>query len=289
MGYRPALAIVLIAAAATAGAQDVRRRPGEPPPTRRYLPPPVSPAPARKPAPPTRPAVPTELRRRPGLGDVEPPPAPSTPVADADDPDARRRPGQSQNTAQLLSGERPDPGAPMSRAVRRPFEPNRRSGLLAVAKPGADASFRKETVEDRWQLTRRLGLTDYPWYDPYHQNTLKADRPVFGENWFFNLQVVSDTVIEPRRLPTPVSPQGEGGSGNSDLIGDGTQLLASENVGVGLVLYRGNTTFMPPDWEFRFTPVFNVNRADVEQFRALRIDPTKGDTRNDAHIGVQDL
>lgn len=269
MGCRSALAIALIVAATTADAQDVRRRPGEPPPARRYLPPPVTPPKAR-PAPPARPSIPTELRRRPGLGEAQG--VPAAPFARLDD-DARRRPGQPKGTSE----------------IRRPFEPNRRSGLTAVAKPGADAEYRKETVEDRWQLTRRLGLTDYPWYDPYNQNTLKADRPVFGDQWFFNLQIVSDTVIEPRRLPTPVSPQGEGGAGNSDLIGDGTQVLASQNIGVGLVLYKGNTTFMPPDWEFRFTPVLNATRADVEQFRALRIDPTKGDTRNDAHIGVQDL
>ncbi len=56
------------------------------------------------------------------------------------------------------------------------------------AKPGAKDEFRKEPVADRWRLTRALGLTNYPWYDPYNQNTLKADRPIIGNSWFFNSQ-----------------------------------------------------------------------------------------------------
>ncbi len=200
----------------------------------------------------------------------------------------RRRPGQPDYTRPGASGERAEPGSPL-RGNRVPFAPNRASGLKPVAKPGADAEFRKEVVPDRWQLTRALGVSDYPWYDPYNQNTLKADRPAFGDDWFVNLSLISDTVVEPRRLPTPVAPQGENAPGNSDLIGKGDQLILQQNIAVPLVLYKGNTTFMPPDWEFRFTPVFNVNRVTAEQNRALFIDPTKGDTRDDQHIGVQDL
>lgn len=304
MVSRAGLVLVLAIATATASAQETRRRAGEKAERQTEVPAgslPSKPAPkaAAKPAEAIPPAAP---RRRVGEAEdakvAQPKPAavaPATVTLPAEGlpptettPSVRRRPGQPDYTRPTLSGERPEPGAP-TRGTRKPFQPNKRSGLKQVAKPGADAQYGKEVVADRWQLPRVLGLSDYPWYDPYNQNTLKADRPVFGDKWFFNLQVVSDTVVEPRQLPTPVAPQGEGGPGRSDLIGDGTQLLMAQNLGVGLVLYKGNTTFMPPDWEFRFTPVFNVNRADAEQFRALRIDPTKGDTRNDAHVGVQDL
>ncbi|QHS11207.1 hypothetical protein [Sinimarinibacterium sp. NLF-5-8] len=200
----------------------------------------------------------------------------------------RRRPGQPVYTRPDATGERVTPGAP-SRGNRLPFLFNQRSGLQPVAKPGADAQYRKEVVADRWQLTRALGLTDFPWYDPYNQNTLKADRPVLGQHWFFNLSGISDTVVEPRRLPTPVAPQAENSGGQLDVIGKGDQLILSHNLAVPLVLYKGNTTFMPPEWEFRFTPVFNVNRVSARQNRALYVDPTRGDTRTDQHIGVQDL
>ncbi|MEE4251637.1 MAG: hypothetical protein V2I38_13680, partial [Alcanivoracaceae bacterium] len=48
-----------------------------------------------------------------------------------------------------------------------------------------------------------------------------------------------------------------------------------------------DTVFRPPDWEFRFIPVFNFNRSEVEEARALYIDPREGATRNDDHIGIQ--
>jgi len=41
-------------------------------------------------------------------------------------------------------------------------------------------------------------------YDPYDQNTLKADRPILGtQDVFFNLSAINDFTVEPRRLPTP--------------------------------------------------------------------------------------
>ncbi len=47
----------------------------------------------------------------------------------------------------------------------------------------------------------------HPWYDPYNQNQLKADKPVRGKDWFLNLLGISDTLIEPRSIPTPAAPQ----------------------------------------------------------------------------------
>ena len=53
-------------------------------------------------------------------------------------------------------------------------------------------------VPDRWRIMESLGLKDAPW-DPYHQNTLKGDKPLkAGEDWFLQLVGVSDTVLEPQ-------------------------------------------------------------------------------------------
>ncbi|HEY1076625.1 MAG TPA: hypothetical protein VGE51_08035 [Fontimonas sp.] len=297
-----ALAALLVLSCATAQAQDDRRRPGSsaerpvatPEPTPTAKPKtgaaPAAAAPALAPL--EAPRLGVTDRKRPGA-DSKPAaaaapaavPAEASPTIGVSE---RRRPGQPGYTRPNASGERGEPGSPL-KGKRVPFTPNKNSGLQAVAKPGAKDEFRKEPIPDRWQLTRVLGLTNYPWYDPYNQNTLKADRPIIGNSWFFNLSVISDTVVEPRHLPTPVAPQGEEGPGQSDLIGTGKQLILNQNLAVPLVLYKGNTTFMPPDWEFRFTPVFNVNRVEAEQNRALFIDPTEGRTRDDNHIGVQDL
>ena len=45
--------------------------------------------------------------------------------------------------------------------------------------------------------------------DPYNQNTLKGDRPIYGKDWFLNLNIISDSLAEFRRIPTPVGNQAE--------------------------------------------------------------------------------
>ena len=270
----PAL-LIIVALASNAHAQEPRRRPG-PQPERPPTPLPQT-APARRPVV----VVPLEPRRRPGADEVPNAAAPEGPATAASSP------------ADAASHRRPDPpedsrsGSPLT-GPRTPFQPNQRSGLKAVAKPAGDATYRKLLVPDRWQLTRQLGLTDFPLYDPYNQNTLKADRPLHGE-WFFSVNAISDTVVEPRRVPTPVGAQAEQGGGQLDVIGDGEQVVFAQTVILPLIYLKGDTTFRPPDWEFHFTPAIQFNHVDVEQARALRIDPRDGTERNDHHVAVQEL
>lgn len=142
-------------------------------------------------------------------------------------------------------------------------------------------------VPDRWRLATDLGVVKESYLDPYNKNLLKADRPVH-DDWFFNLSLISDTVLEPRRLPTPVGPQSDG-VGSLDVLGGRDQLVFNQNVIVDLVYYKGDTVFRPPDYEFRFTPVFNYNYVQVEQLRVLHIDPRDGDDRHDSFVGIQEL
>jgi hypothetical protein len=154
--------------------------------------------------------------------------------------------------------------------------------------PAPAAGVRRETlpVADRWRIMRGLGMSS-PWYDPYNQNLLKGDLP-FARDWFANVGVVSDTLLEARRLPTPVGPQATDRPGSYDVFGRGKQSTLAETLIVSLSLIKGDTTFRPPDYEFRLVPVFNVNRGDVEEVRALRVDPRQGTTRNDNHVGLQE-
>ena len=145
------------------------------------------------------------------------------------------------------------------------------------------------SLPDRWRIVSLLGYPENL-LDPYHGNNwLKGDRPAFGEDWFFNLGVVSDSVIEPRRFPVPVAVADGGGPGSLDTIGNGEQQVYAENLIVEAVLYQGNTVFQPPDWEFRFTPVFNFNHAEVNEPGILKADPAEGTTRTEGVIGVQAL
>lgn len=286
------LLLLIAALSLPAGAQDTRRRAG--PQAERATPVPADAAkpkpaaPAATPAPGTaKPAAaPVPTRRRAG-DEATPKPAVPAAAPEGTEAGARRRPGQPDYTRPVPGGERLEPGAP-STGPRKPFQPNRRSGLTAVAKPAGDATYPKEHVPDRWQLTRQLGLSAFPLYDPYNQNTLKGDRPLHGE-WFFIFSAISDTVVEPRRVPTPVGAQGESASGQLDVIGDGEQVVFAQTLTVPLIYLKGDTTFRPPDWEFHFTPAFQFNRVEVEQARALRADPRAGTDRDDDHFGVQEL
>ncbi len=65
----------------------------------------------------------------------------------------------------------------------------------------------------------------------------------------------------------PVAGPAASDPGSLDTIGDGEQHVLAENLIVEAVLYQGDTVFKPPDWEFRFTPVFNINHARRERAR----------------------
>jgi len=45
--------------------------------------------------------------------------------------------------------------------------------------------------------------------------------------------------------------------------------------------------FRPPDWEFRFTPVFNYNYTELDEVLNVNANPGDGRTRHDNHIGIQ--
>jgi hypothetical protein len=143
-------------------------------------------------------------------------------------------------------------------------------------------------VPDRWRIVENLGVNER-FIDPYHQSTLKGDRPIFGSrDWFVNLSAISDTVVEPRRLPTPVGLQAERKAGRNGIFGPGEQLLVVQNLILSASLIQGNTVFRPPDWEFRFTGAGNLNYAEVETRGLLKADPAKGTTRTDGFFGLQE-
>lgn len=160
-----------------------------------------------------------------------------------------------------------------------------------VPPPQASLPRTSVPVPDRWRIMQALDFR-FPWYDPYNQNVLKGDLPLAPERWpgwFFALGLVSDSTLELRRLPTPVAPQTATGPGHTDIFGGGDQSTVVQNLVVNLGLTKGNTTFKPPDYEFRFVPVFNYNRSEVEEQRVLRIDPRTGRRRTDNFAGVQEL
>lgn len=215
-------------------------------------------------------------RRRPGAREVPcpDPQAPQRESASGEDPSATRPTPRRAAPATVEEAASPR---------REPNEPS------PIPRPEPSEYPAAVPVPDRWRIVDALGYRER-WYDPYNRNVLKGDRPVRGEGdnaWFFSLGVLSDTVYEVRDVPTPVGISSTVGAGRNDVFGAADQTMLVENLAAEFVYYRGDTVFKPPDWEFRFTPVFNFNRVELDELQGVNADPRDGRTRTDRHIGIQ--
>lgn len=154
-------------------------------------------------------------------------------------------------------------------------------------------------IPDRWRLIETLGVVKERWFDPYNQNTLKGDRPIDrtkvkwlpikGDDWFFGLNLISDTVLEPRTFPIPVGVQTTERPGSLDVFGKDASLVFSQTFIVGAGLTKGNTAFKPPEIEYRVALAFNYSYVNVPERRVLHVEPSKPSHRSDHFLGVQEL
>lgn len=197
----------------------------------------------------------------------------------------------------LLAGkavaDEPCPPAP-------PVEPTRRSTTVPVLEytpePCDPRRINPAPLEeigplqglpDRWRIIEAIGIKENL-LDPYHgHNRLKGDRPVFGDDWYIAVIGISDTLYEPREFPLPVGGPVTQSPGSLDTFGSPTQQVWAQTFALETVLYQGNTVFKPPDWEFRFTPAFNVTRVTVDERGLLRAPADASTTRYDSAVGLQ--
>ncbi len=211
-------------------------------------------------------------------------------AAEADSRSAkRRRPGKEVVICE------PEAVAAESKTADGQQRRNKEVAPSRQGKPNPVSPIPRPTIEDyvasvpipdRWRIVDALGYEDN-WYDPYHRNTLKGDKPVYGEDWFFSLNVISDSIYEKRELPTPVGASSTIAPGRIDIYGDEDQLILNQNLLMEFVWYKGDTVFRPPDYEFRLIPVINYNYVELEEVQGINVDPARDDTRHDSHIGIQ--
>ena len=140
---------------------------------------------------------------------------------------------------------------------------------------------------DRWRLLEGLGRPENL-FDPYNTNTLKGDKPIFGDDWFVALSATSDTLYEASRVPTGVAPNGLARPATNNTFGRYGRRLISETDLFSLSLIKGDTTFKPPDFELRLTPAFNFNRLKVGELRVLNANPQAGPVRYSSFVGLQE-
>ncbi len=146
-------------------------------------------------------------------------------------------------------------------------------------------------ITDRWR-----DITPPPyelnvkgkWYDPYNQNLLKGDYPILGRNTFLLFTASTDNLFEAANLPTPSGvstavPQSQ------NFFGTGDRLVLIENLRMTFELYHGSAAYRPRDWEFRVTPVFNVNFLDLRERNNLNISARRTTNRTDRQFALQEL
>ena len=109
-------------------------------------------------------------------------------------------------------------------------------------------------------------------WHPYLQSTLKGDAPVIGQDIFLNLTVSDFFQFEARRLPTP-SGVSSARPSSSEFFGRSQQFSLSNDVSIGIDLFKGETAFKPVEWAFRFLGVYNSNYTDVQETGVLDPDP----------------
>jgi hypothetical protein len=166
---------------------------------------------------------------------------------------------------------------------------------------GANAEF--ETVEDRWRIGfpewDRYGkgaprVFDYPYrigrvYDPFNQNVLKGDYPIYGQHTFFTFTGLTSTLFEGRSLPTATTPFESTARPNTlDFFGRPGQFVYSQLVSLSFDLKHGDASFKPDDWRVKLNPVLNINSLSVQELAVINPDVRKGTIRNRSFLALQE-
>jgi len=190
--------------------------------------------------------------------------------------------GQSAQKAKEQQGDRPKLQLPKDKPLGA-AGPNRNR----KPSPEEDADF--IIIKDRW----RIGVPEDPRlskgsvFDPYHQNVLKGDYPIIGNDIFMNLNFASETFFNFRQLPT-LSGKSANPPGSSEFFGGGRQQFANENFIFSFDMYKGDASFKPVDWRFKVTGVSNVNFLRARKNGIVSADPREGKSRFDGFNSVKE-
>src|SRR5262249_40902931 len=129
--------------------------------------------------------------------------------------------------------------------TRRPVEDIREELFSPEVFPDANvmsqAPDRWNTSMPAWRRYTRRGEFPYAsshWWDPFNQNLLKGDKPIFGQATFFKFTGTSTTALDARRLFVP-SGISAANSSSSQFFGRGGQGLVQETLRLTVNLFHG--------------------------------------------------
>ncbi len=155
-------------------------------------------------------------------------------------------------------------------------------------KPGPeDADF--IVIQDRW----RVGVPEDPRFrkgsifDPFHQNVLKGDYPIIGNNIFMDLNFASESFFNARRLPVP-SDVSSDRPGSSEFFGRGQQQFFNQDFIFSIDMFKGDASFKPVDWRFKVTGVANINFLRARENGIVNQDVRAGKSRMDGFNSIEE-
>jgi hypothetical protein len=196
-----------------------------------------------------------------------------------------------------------DPYAPSPPFVIDHDPPSGYTGRSSVDPRTVQTNGHFVPVEDRWRVgvpswdrydKGHPPVDDYPidvgqWWDPYHQNVLKGDYPIIGQNTFLELTGTLRTVLDARQLPLATTPfESTKNPGQFEFFGKPNNVFLQDFLSLSIDLFHGDGAFKPVDWRILVTPTFNVNNLAVEEVAIVSPDVRKGTTRNRSFFALQE-
>jgi len=148
-----------------------------------------------------------------------------------------------------------------------------------------------QELTDRWRIVPppyELDEHSRGQYDPYNKNILKGDYPVRGNDTFFVLTGISDSLVEARSLPTPSGVSADR-PGSVRFFGRDAQGIFLQNVILSADLFEGDTTFQPVRQRVKATIVANLNHLRAEENGIVKPDVRRGTERTDSRAALQEL
>ena len=185
-------------------------------------------------------------------------------------------------------------------------EPRERKPLGAAGQASINSSPQTKTdqreVRDRW----RIGFPEYDrygdkgargrdipfrrgrWYDPYNQNRLKGDYPIFGNEVFMIFSAVSSTATELSRTPKP-SDVSSARPGSAEFFGKPEALAVNQIFQLTFELFHGDSTYKPRDWAIKISPTFSLpNYLNARETGVVNIDVRRGTSRTDTQVSLEE-
>ena len=156
-----------------------------------------------------------------------------------------------------------------------------------------------EPLPNRWYIgfgrwkryadpsTETTYQSDLHLWHPYLQSKLKGDAPIIGQDIFLNLTLEDFAQGETRRLPTP-SGVSAARPNSSEFFGRSEQYFWSNDISIGVDLFKGETAFKPVEWALRLLGVYNHNYIDVQERNVVNPNPQNGTTREKEFFSLQE-